>query len=88
MGQTLHNLGSVYGQEQDYDQALKYWKEAMVSYKDAGLGDEDHLSAITIGNIHMAESLLSDQPRPVTPEPSVDNNIVDEEESDSWFQDD
>ncbi len=60
----------------------------MDSYKGAGLGDEDHLSAITIGNIHMAESLLSDQPRPPTPDPSIDNNNTAAEENDSWFQDD
>jgi hypothetical protein len=31
-----------------------------VAYREAGLSDENHLVAITIGNINMAEAYLED----------------------------
>ena len=60
VAQTLHNLGTVLGKEQDFEAALDHWRRALVAYREAGLSDEDHLVAVTIGNINMAEAYLED----------------------------
>jgi tetratricopeptide (TPR) repeat protein len=60
VAQTFHNMGTVLGRQQDYPSALKHWRKALNSYREAGLSDENHLVAITIGNINMAEAYLHD----------------------------
>jgi len=61
VAQTLHNMGTVYAKHEDYESALTHWRRALVSYREAGHSDEDHLVAVTIGNINMAESFLDEQ---------------------------
>jgi tetratricopeptide (TPR) repeat protein len=58
--QTLHNMGTVLAEQQDFSSALEHWRRALVAYREAGLSDEDHLVAITIGNVNMAEAYLDD----------------------------
>ena len=60
VAQTLHNMGTVFGKQQDFESALEHWRRALVSYREAGFSDEDHLVAVTIGNINMAEAYLED----------------------------
>ena len=60
MAQTLHNIGSVLGKQQQFESALEHWRRALVAYREAGLSDEHHLVAVTIGNINMAEAYLDD----------------------------
>ena len=60
VAKTLHNMGTVFGKRQDFECALEHWRMALASYREAGSGDEDHLVAITIGNINMAEAYLDD----------------------------
>ena len=59
--QTLHNMGTLLAKQQDYEAALEHWRQALVAYRESGHSDEDHLVAITIGNIHMAENFLDEQ---------------------------
>ncbi|KAI2494374.1 hypothetical protein MHU86_20146 [Fragilaria crotonensis] len=63
VAQTLHNMGTVLGKQQDFESALEHWRRAVVSYREAGFSDEDHLVAVTIGNINMAEAFLDDTQR-------------------------
>lgn len=58
VAQTLHNMGTVFGKQQNFESALSHWRKALVAYREAGLSDEDHLVAVTIGNINMAEAYL------------------------------
>jgi len=58
VAQTLHNMGTVLGKQQSFESALSHWRRALVAYREAGLSDEDHLVAVTIGNINMAEAYL------------------------------
>ena len=61
VAQTLHNLGSTYAKVCDYSNALSHWRQALGAYRDAGYSDENHLVAIAIGNIKMAENYQEEQ---------------------------
>jgi len=61
VAQTLHNIGTVYAKDREYSNALSHWRQALVAYREAGFADDNHLVAITIGNINMAESYQEEQ---------------------------
>ena len=56
--QTLHQIGCILASKCEYKAALLKWRTSLSKYRDAGLPDNHHVVACTLGNIEMAENVL------------------------------
>ena len=57
--QALHQIGCVHASTCSYRDALQSWRTSLSKYREAGLADEHYMVACTLGNIEMAENVLS-----------------------------
>ena len=57
--QVLHQIGCVLASKCSYRDALQSWRTSLSKYREAGLADDHYMVACTIGNIEMAENVLS-----------------------------
>ena len=57
--QALHQIGCVHASNCSYRDALQSWRTSLSKYREAGLADEHYMVACTLGNIEMAENVLS-----------------------------
>ena len=61
VAQTLHNMGSIYAQKQDYGEALSRWRSSLGNYREAGLVDDHPMVKTTLANIEIASTYLQKQ---------------------------
>lgn len=57
--QALHQIGCVHASKCSYRDALQSWRTSLSKYREAGLADDHYMVACTLGNIEMAENVLS-----------------------------
>jgi len=57
--QALHQIGCVHASRCNYRDALQSWRTSLSKYREAGLADDHYMVACTLGNIEMAENVLS-----------------------------
>jgi len=57
--QALHQIGCVHALTCSYRDALQSWRTSLSKYREAGLADDHYMVACTLGNIEMAENVLS-----------------------------
>lgn len=57
--QALHQIGCVHASACSYRDALQSWRTSLSKYREAGLADDHYMVACTLGNIEMAENVLS-----------------------------
>jgi len=59
--QALHQIGCIHASKCSYRDALQSWRTSLSKYREAGLADDHYMVACTLGNIQMAENILTEE---------------------------